>query len=56
MDELIQNEDMETRPFTGLSARLPALNNFLECLVMLFNPTQEEQHNAGVYLGGEGRE
>ena len=56
MDELYQQNEFEPQQPSGLSARLPVLNSFLEWLVSLFRPTMEEQENAGVYLGGEGRD
>ena len=56
MDELSHQEEFEPLQRAGLSARLPILNSFLEWLASLVHPTREDQENAGVYLGGEGRD
>ena len=56
MDDLSEQEEFEPLQPAELSARLPALNGFLEWLASLFHPTKEDQENAGIYLGGEGRD
>ena len=56
MNKLIQQEKSEPMPLTGLSARLPFLNSFFQWLTDLVYPSKEDQKNAGVYLGGEGRD
>ena len=56
MDDLVRQEELEPLQPAGLSARLPLLNSILEWLAAFLRPTKEEQENAGVYLGGEGRD
>ena len=56
MDDLFEEEAPEDPRFAGLSARLPLLNNFLVWFSSIVSPSKEEQENAGVYLGGEGRD
>jgi hypothetical protein len=40
----------------GLLARLPSVNMIFKWLSNLVVLTKEDQEDAGVYLGGEGRE
>ena len=56
MEDLGLHDEYEPRKPTGLSARLPLLNIFRLWLVGVFHTSKEELNNAGVYLGGEGRD
>ncbi len=50
-----QNKPDPQQP-TGFFAKLPMVNHGFKWLANLIEPTAEEQANAGIFLGGEGRE
>jgi hypothetical protein len=56
MDNSFPQNKPDTQQPTSFLVRLPAVNNIFKWLASLIKPTDEEQENAGVYLGGEGRD
>ena len=45
-----------TQQLIGFFTSLPVIKNISKWLAGQIGPTEEEQRNAGVYLGGEGRD
>jgi hypothetical protein len=56
MDNSFPQNESDTQQTSSVLDRLPIVNGILKWLAALLGPTEEEQENAGVYLGGEGRE
>lgn len=56
MDHSLLQEEPEAQQPTNFLGRLPVVNNIFKWLTSQIKPTEEEQENAGVYLGGEGRD
>jgi hypothetical protein len=56
MDSSFPRKETDTQQSSSLLARLLPINNIIKWLASLVEPTEEEQENAGVYLGGEGRD
>jgi hypothetical protein len=56
MDNSLPQNEPETQQPTSFFIRLPVVNNLFKWLASQIKPTEAEQENAGVYLGGEGRD
>ena len=56
MDQPLPQNESDTQPPTSLLVNLPVVNQLFKWLASLVEPTEEEQENAGIYLGGEGRD
>jgi hypothetical protein len=56
MDNSFPGQASDTQQPSGLLASLPVVNGIFKWLESQIGPTKEEQENAGVYLGGEGRD
>jgi len=56
MDNSFPQNEPDTQQTTSFLGRLPVVNNLFKWLASLLEPTEAEQENAGVYLGGEGRD
>jgi len=56
MDNTFHQEESDAQQPASFSIRLPGVYSLFKWLAELIAPTEEEQENAGVYLGGEGRD
>ena len=56
MDNSFRRKESDTQQPIGFLVSLPIFNGIFKWLASLVEPTEEEQENAGVYLGGEGRD
>ena len=56
MDNSFHQEEIGTQQPFNLLVRLPIIDGLFKWLAAQIEPTEEEQENAGVYLGGEGRD
>jgi hypothetical protein len=55
MDNSFHQKGFDTQQPISFLVRLPVVDGILKWLANQLVPTEEEQENAGVYLGGEGR-
>ena len=56
MDNSFPRKGSDMQQPGSFLANLPLINGIFKWLASLIAPTEEEQENAGVYLGGEGRD
>jgi hypothetical protein len=56
MDNSFPQNESDTQQPTSFFIRLPVVNNLFKWLASQIETTEAEQENAGVYLGGEGRD
>ena len=56
MDNSFPQKGSDTQQPISFLVRLPVVDGILKWLASQLVPTEEEQENAGVYLGGEERE
>jgi hypothetical protein len=56
MDNSFRQDDSNVQQPASFSVSLPVVSNFFKWLASQIEPTKEEQEDAGVYLGGEGRD
>jgi len=56
MDNSFRQDDSNVQQPVRFFIRLPIVTNLFKWLAKQLEPTEEEQEDAGVYLGGEGRD
>jgi len=56
MDNNFPQNEADTQQPISFLVRLPIVDGILKWLADQIAPTNEEQEDAGVYLGGEGRD
>lgn len=56
MDNPFRQQQTESQQSNGFFVSLQVLNGILQWLAGLVQLTEEEQENAGIYLGRHGRE
>ena len=56
MDNSFRRHESGTQQPSSFLASLQIVNGIFKWLASLLEPTEEDQENAGVYLGGEGRD
>ena len=56
MDNSFRQDDSDLQQPASFLVRLTAIRNLFDRLAHKIEPTEEEQEDAGVYLGGEGRD
>lgn len=56
MNKIFSQKDLDTQQIHHVFSGMPIINSIFKWLANLFKMTSEDQKNAGVYLGGEGRD
>jgi len=56
MNKLFHRKETNVPPTSSFFSGLPLFNGFFDWLAGLIRLTPEDQADAGVYLGGEGRD